>query len=64
MDLRFIKQKRNVPRFSLINGFVKQRKILPKWFWRGIWHGQKWYIIREMKILEKDIDILLAGLLQ
>ncbi len=41
---------------------MKQRKILPKGFWRVIWHGQKKYNIREMKILEKDIDILLAGL--
>ncbi|SIR49917.1 hypothetical protein SAMN05878482_10438 [Peribacillus simplex] len=34
-------KKGSIPRFSLINDFVKQRKILPKGFWRAICHEQK-----------------------
>ncbi|MFY0781760.1 hypothetical protein AB1K18_16015 [Peribacillus simplex] len=49
-----------IPIVSLLLGFITYRtfdseteKNPSKGFWRGIWHGQ-----------EKDIDILLAGLLQ
>ncbi|MBR8644184.1 hypothetical protein KEH51_04575 [[Brevibacterium] frigoritolerans] len=59
-----------IPIVSLLLGFITYRtfdseteKNPPKGF-GGVFTWPKLYIIREMKISEKDIDILLAGLLQ
>ncbi|WP_242485331.1 MULTISPECIES: alpha/beta fold hydrolase [unclassified Peribacillus] len=54
--------------FSYSKEFEKNMKTIHELppisigFWRVIWHGQKY--ISEIKILEKDIDVLLVCLVE